>query len=162
MQNKVSYEITELETSQHPRRGVAFLISGNKRVTAKDAFDGLNQNTRSFFSTRFDQWVQGKQNDKWYHGWSRSEFGGIYTNCYVFKSKEKKLEQRLYGFLCHPIASNQRYLACILINHAVKKQHETDTVNLKDVEEIRTNIDARKAVNAFFEEIKDALDGTKY
>lgn len=156
MIDKTSYRIKVVTSNLH--RGVVFLVLDDKKVTAKHSFDKLNDNTKRHFRTRFDAWRDGKNNPKWYHGWNSSEFGGKYIRCFVFKCKERRLQQRLYGFLCNPnLFNNRGYLVCVLVTHALKKEHETDTAYLDDVEKIRklfinssTLLDLNKSINDFF------------
>ena len=139
----------------HPRRGVSFLISPNEKVTAKPVFDGLeNSNPERMLLTRFEAWVDGLLNDKWYHGWAQSQFAGKYTNCFVFKYKGKRLEQRFYGFLYNPKTkpSDHGYRLCVLIRHASKKEWETDETDLKIVEEIRTTPAVQRIIDDHFKE----------
>jgi hypothetical protein len=148
-------KIEFITLEDHPRRGVAFLISTNEKVTAKSVFDSLkNSNPERILLTRFDAWVDRLVNDKWYHGWAQSQFAGKYTNCFVFKYKEKKLEQRFYGFLCNPKAkpSERGYQLLVLIRHASKKEWEIDETDLKIVEEIRTTPAVQRIIDDHFKE----------
>ena len=142
----------EFITEDHPRRGVAFLISEDERVTAKPIFDGLKEDTRRMFKTRFDYWLSGKPYERGYHGWDKSEYQGGYVNCFVFTCRENRLAQRFYGFLCNPKPSDHGYHICILIRHASKKEHETDETDLKIVEEIRTSPIVKKVIDDYFKE----------
>ena len=145
----MKYEIEMMTEKNHPQRGVAFLVSDeDKRFTTKDTFDKLdNTKCDKSLRTRFDYWRDGQPNKKGHHGWNKSEFGGHYTKCYVFKCDQN----RFYGFLCHPRKEDApRYEACIIVKYAKKKEHETDESELKFVEEIRTNFDVQKTVQDFF------------
>jgi hypothetical protein len=159
MQNTISYKI-KLETSEHPKRGVAFLISEDRRVTAKTVFDELPINIERFFRHRFDAWKGGMINKRWYHSWDMSEFGGKYTHCFVFIHQE----DRFYGFLCNPKESDRSYQVCILVNYAEKYQHKTDETNLKSVEELRNTPTVLKVISNYFKECENenALDRTKH
>ena len=131
----------------HKKRSVAFLVCSNKKVSAKLVFDGLeNTNPERMLWVRFDSWVAGLPNKKWYHGWTQSQYKGNYTNCFVFKCKEKKLEHRFYGFLCNPKPSDHSYQVCLLIRHALKKEWETDETDLKIVEEMRNLPTVQRAI----------------
>jgi hypothetical protein len=136
----------------HQRRGVAFLISEDTRVTAKQVFDGLKENTQRMFRARFDYWIDGMPYEKGYHRWDKSEYQGKYVNCLVFTCRENRLAQRFYGFLCNPKTSDHGYHLCILIRHASKSKHETDETDLKIVEEMRTLPAVKKAIDDFFKE----------
>jgi len=137
----------------HPRRGIAFLISSNEKVTAKSVFDGLeNSNPERMLLTRFEGGIHGLPNKRWYHGWAQSQYNGNYTNCFVFKCQEKRLEHRFYGFLCNPKPSDRRYQVCVLIRHAFKKEWETDETDFKIIEEIGTTPAVQKAIDDYFKE----------
>lgn len=146
-----SYEI-DVVTTDHPRRGVAFLISTDAKVTGKPSFDRLNINSERTLRTRFDAWRDRKREKKWYHGWDQSEFQGKYTKCFVFKCKEKRSEHRFYGFLYNPKVSDPGYQICVLVVHDLKGRWETDEANLRKVETIRTTFAVQKAINDYFKE----------
>lgn len=143
----MTYQIEFITGEHHQKRGVCFLISENKRVTAKLNFDNLKKNIERLLRTRFDAW-RDRQPDKpaRYHGWNQSEFQGRYTHCFVFKAKSN----RFYGFLCNPKQSNRSYQVCVLVRHAIKKEHETDEIDLKQVEELRTTIAIQQAIADHF------------
>ena len=147
-----TYSLEFITTEDHPRRGVAFLISEDEKVVAKSAFDLLNEEVERALRTRFDAWVDGLTNKKWYHGWNQSEFRGKYTKCFVFKCKEKRSFHRFYGFLSNPRSSDPSYQVCILVNHAFKSEWETDEADLKDVEEIRMSYLVQKIIDNYFRE----------
>lgn len=147
-----TYKIELITPENHPRRGVAFLISEDKRVTAKLEFDGLTENTQRMFKTKFDYWLSRKPYREGYHGWDKSEYQGKYVNCFVFTHRENRLAQRLYGFLHNPKISNPNYQVCVLVRHASKKKHQTDETDLKIVEEMRTLPVLQKAIGDYFKE----------
>jgi hypothetical protein len=146
------YELEFVTSEYHPRRGVMFLLSEDKKVTAKSDFDNLDINIERMLRTRFDAWVDGLINKKWYHGWDQSEFEGKYSKCFVFKYKWKRLQHRFYGFLCNPKLFNLSYQVCILVNHVLKNEWETDESNLKEIEEIRIILAVQKAIQDHFKE----------
>jgi len=111
-------------------------------------FNALDRTCKRTLRTRFDHWQSGKLYKKGYHGWDKSEYGGRYTNCFVFKCQS----HRFYGFLCNPKEDNPRYQICILVGHANKEKWETDETDLKHVEEIRTTLVVQRMVKAFFKE----------
>ena len=158
------YEIVLITDKKHMRRGVAFLISTDRRVTANDAFVKFRRPIELLFRSRFDAWRDNINNPRWYHGWDKSEFGGQYTECFVFKCKDKKLQRRLYGFLCNPKIANRGYQACVLVCHAFKKEHETPLSDLQDTEAMRTTLEVQRAIREYFTEIEDGntLDRKKH
>ena len=147
-----TYKIELITPDNDPSRGVAFLISEDRRVTSKPNFDSLDENTKSMFQTRFDYWLTGKPYGRGYHRWDKSEFQGKYTNCLTFTCREERKAKRLYGFLCNRKPSNHRYCLCVLIRFASKKKRETDETDLKIVEEMRTLPPILKAVDDYFKE----------
>lgn len=148
----MGYRIEIIIGKEHGRRGVAFLVSENnedKKITGKVAFDRLNNTGDRMLRSRFDAWQSGQPNKHArYHGWDKSEYNGRYTNCFVFKYKS----HRFYGFLCNPKENNLRYQVCILVKHATKKEHETDETELKQVENIRSNLTVQRKIKDFFKE----------
>lgn len=91
-------------------------------------------------------WMDGHHRPKRYHGWNASQYGGKYTNCYVFKHVDEA--ERIYGFLCRPtVAENQNCEVCVLVLFAEKKRNETDVTELKRVEEMRTDPNVWRALN---------------
>lgn len=147
-----TYKLEFITRKDDQRRGVLFLISQDGRVTAKSVFDGLDQNIKRMFETRFDYWLSGKPYARGYHGWDKSEFQGKYTNCFVFTGREERSAKRFYGFLDNPKPADSRYRVCILVRSAAKTKNETDEIDLKIVEEIRTSPAVQKAVKHYFEE----------
>ncbi|TAN44119.1 MAG: hypothetical protein EPN22_08100 [Nitrospirae bacterium] len=127
---------------------MAFLISNDRRDSAYNFYSQLKDNDTSKrqFNSRFDNWRDG-QPDKphRYHGWNKTEFGGRYTKCFVFKYKQ----HRLYGFLCNPKDDDNRYQICILVCHAIKKDHETDKSELDYVENKRSDISIHKTIKDY-------------
>ena len=148
-----TYKIELTTTENHPKRGVAFLISDDTRITAEKSFHKLNENNKQFFNSIFDQWVGGRErpNKKWFHGWDKSQFKGKYTECFVFKcSIGRKCGHRLYGFLCKTITNRPGYLLCVLVAYALKDERETDERDLELTEILRTDQNINKAVADYF------------
>ncbi len=158
------YVLSFITREDHLRRAVISLVSSDSRITAYNEFANLSPTTDRLFRSRFDAWLDGLNNPKWYHGWDMSEFGGCYSNCFVFKCKERRKQRRLYGFLCNPKTSEKRYQACILVSHAYKNEHETDVQELANVEEIRNLFAVQKTISEFFKEIENgrSLDRKKH
>ena len=152
MASLYTYRLEFTTPESHLRRGIVFLISEDRRVTAKLGFDGLNENTQRHFRVKFDYWLSGKPYTDAYHRWDKSQYQGKYTECCVFTHKEKKVAQRLYGFLCNPKPFDPRYHICVLIRYARKTERETDETDLKIVEEMRTSPPVQQAVDDYFKE----------
>ena len=149
-----TYRLKLITPDDHPRRGVAFLISDKDvRITAEAAFKALSGNIERWFRTIFDAWIDGKTNPMWFHGWNASAFKGGYTDCFVFKKQEgKKSSHHFYGFLCHPKASSPAYLFCVLVVYVWKTQFETDEANLRRVTEISAMPAVQEAIKKYFKE----------
>ncbi len=149
-----SYNI-EVVTPNHQWRGVAFLVSADPKVTAKSIFDRFaktNKNIERAFGAKFDSWQSRIINDKWYHGWNKSAFGGKYVRCFVFKHRKDKDFHRFYGFLCHPKMNNPRFELCVLVVYANKKDYETDEPDLAETEKMREMPDIQNAIMNYFKE----------
>jgi len=147
----MDYQIEIITGDGDPRRSVAFLISENKRVTAKNAFNGLDKTAERTLRHRFDMWVSNQPGRHRYHGWNSSQFSGRYVNCFVFKCG-KNNQERFYGFLCKPKEKNQLYEICVLVVHIRKKKDETKESDLKDVKALSDNLAVRATIKNFFKE----------
>ena len=114
----------------HPRRAVAFLRhSGAAFVDAYDEFEGLDEETKDYFKTSFDYFLEDVTLTKYkhrYHGWNKWGHRGAYEKCFVFKCPP----HRLYGFLCHPKEPRDgRFYMCVLVAYGLKKKKHTDQRN---------------------------------
>lgn len=159
----IEYNIELITAKNHQRRGVAFLLSKDRRVTAKEAFKKLGETQERHLKTKFDWWVSGKIKPNSYHGWNKSESGGKYVNCYVFELRA----ERYYGFLCHPKKDDKRYQLCVLVNHDFKYRRNTDPAKLTEVEQIRVTLDIQRSIETSLEELlkekhENPLDRTKH
>lgn len=115
--------------SNGTRRAVALLrLDGNKHVNINNKFDGLKDSAKFSFKSRFDSWIDGIDLKSWYHGWSSKDHGGKYKNCFQFRY----LDDRLYGFLCHP-PSHPSFQLCILTTFVKKNEWNTDITHLDRV-----------------------------
>ena len=127
----------------HERRRIVFLASeGDKRVSAKPAFDTLDENIEVLLRQRFDAWIDGQDpKNHRYHPF-------VGTVLYVFKIQE----HRFYGFLVHPRKSDRRYEVCVLVKYAIKHKKETDNTDLKHVEDVRLTLNVSRVIDNFFKE----------
>ncbi len=144
------YKFEFMTDENHPKRSVAFLVPSNERNTAKQAFNKLGRNSELMLRSRFEAWVDRIFNKKWYHGWDQSQYQGRYTNCFVFKCSERRLEHRFYGFLCNPNPKNRSYQLCVLVIYARKREWETDEGDLKTVSGIREMPNVQKAIRDYY------------
>ncbi len=138
--------VVELVDGNPPtsRRGLAFLIcKSNPDINAKSTFDELNINRQRQIRTRFQWWLDGKVNDKWFHGWPNEP---SHKDCFVFKWKENRQNHRLYGFLCHPLTNNPRFQLCVLVSHASKNQLHTNPRELDGANKFKENEKVKKAI----------------
>jgi len=150
--SKTQYRLKFITPEDDPEKGVAFLISKDRRITAKEGFDGLRENTERHFQSKFDYWLTGKPYPQGYHGWNQNQWQGKYTKCFVFTHDEEKVAQRFYGFLSNPKPSDRRYCICVLVRYARKVRHEIDETDLKIVEEIRISPEVQKTIDEYFKE----------
>lgn len=148
----MDYKVHDINNGKkHPKRGVAFLVSDkDKKVTAKAVFDSLDKNEAPYrgLMTGFEAWQGCLVNKKRFHGWNKTEYKGRYTKCFVFKHNK----HHFYGFLCNPKENNIRYEACILVRHTNKTEWQTDETDLKQVEELRSNIPIQNLIRQFYKE----------
>jgi hypothetical protein len=140
------------------RRGLAFLeCPEDDRVTAREAYESLDDGLRRNLKSRFEYWLGGNHQDKYFHGWpnnpSRKE-------CFAFKQKEGRVHHRLYGFLMNPRPqTDPGFQVCILVSHVRKTKEDTDPADLKSVNDIRGLLEVIEAVKALFPEIKEENRG---
>jgi len=147
----MEYGIEIIAGEDHPKRRVVFLISDDRKVTAKKAFDCLDRTGERTLRRRFDMWLDNQPGRKRYHGFNSSQFNGRYTNCFVFKCG-KHNQERFYGFLRKSKERNPAYEICILVVHIKKKRDETEESDLKDVIALSETIAVQKAIKNFFKE----------
>jgi hypothetical protein len=132
------------QASQH--RSVLFIEATEMRhVNIAADFKKLPLTIQRTFLRRFDNWIDGFRNRAHYHGWEKSQYGGHYQECYVFKCQE----HRLYGFLCHPKApGDPAYECCVLAYHAFKQKWTTDETELSRAKAISENRAVMVAVHS--------------
>ncbi len=148
----MEYDLEIIAGAEYQKRSVAFLISKDRKVTAKENFDHLDKTGERTLRHRFDMWIDGQPGRHRYHTWDESAFKGEYTNCIVFKCG-KQNQERFYGFI-YPEGSDERskFQVCVLVGHTKKKKDETDECDLKDVEEIRKNLAIQELIKKIFKE----------
>jgi hypothetical protein len=140
------YSVTLVEGVQaSSHRGVCFLESGSDGdVNGKAVFDGLKAKLRNDVLSRFDYWLGGGKQDKYFHGWPGDRG---YKWCFVFKWKEAGTYHRLYGFLFHlPTSSDPGFQVCVLVSHARKNSQNTDPSELEAVMRLRNKPEVIAAV----------------
>ena len=103
-------------------------------VDAAVVFGRLDDKRERELRSRFEYWIDGGVNDKWFHGFNQDGYRG----CFVFKWKISRQHHRMYGFLCHPTTgTNRRFQLCVLASHARKNQEATDVTDLDGVNSLR-------------------------
>jgi hypothetical protein len=139
--------VAGLKRSDH--RAIAFLWSDfDDDVNAGRVFEGLRGKTARELRSRFDYWLDGGIQDRYFHGWPNS---AQYKDCWVFKWKENRKCHRLYGFLFHPTPlSTPRFQLCVLVSHATKSEWETDPAELEGAKELRENASVIAAIRKAF------------
>src|SRR5579863_9412955 len=130
------------------RRGIVFLSSErDATLDAHDVFENLDEIPKRLLLSRFDYWIDGGINDRYFHGWSDPN----YRNCFVFKWKHENQNHRMYGFLCHSKPNeNPRFQLCVLISHARKTQWETDPQELNGARNLHESAAVREAIARAF------------
>lgn len=118
--------------------------SSDSFVNVKAALDAADTGSRRGMNGSFELWIDGIDNvPHRHHGWDKSEFGGAYTRCHVFK----RPEWRIYGFKLHPVWS-PRFELCVVAHSAPKHERETDEKILRRVTQLFAQVDVVKAVKA--------------
>jgi len=145
MAEQKTYSIELIRGHEITRRGLAFLIcESDGNIDAKSVFERLRPNREREVRSRFDYWLHGGTNDKWFHGWPNNP---TYKDCFVFKWKERSQHHRLYGFLCNPLFNGKSFFRlCVLVSHATKNTWETDPAELDGVNEIKEKGEVKEAV----------------
>ncbi|MFH0958237.1 MAG: hypothetical protein V1897_05990 [Pseudomonadota bacterium] len=139
-----SYVVELVSGHKITRRGLAFLIcQGDQDVNAKVVFDMLIPKREREIRTRFDHWLDGGTNKKWFHGWPDNP---NYKDCFVFKWRENRQHHRFYGFLCHPLPLDLGFQFCVLVSHAKKNTWETNPSELDRLNEIKIRDGVRTAI----------------
>ena len=118
------------------RRAIAFLeCPEDDGINAMLIFEGMDQDTKRMVMSRFDYWIDGGVNDRWFHGWPNNP---KHKDCFVFKWNKGRLHHRFYGFLFHPMPkTNARFQVCILCSYATKNSQNTDPSELEGARVLR-------------------------
>ncbi|MBA2526976.1 MAG: hypothetical protein H0V18_14525 [Pyrinomonadaceae bacterium] len=151
-----TFKVCEIPNLQKGKdRSLAFLICPEDiGIDAKEVFDGLSPEKQRLVKDRFDYWLQRGQHKLYFHGWDNPP----YKDCFVFKWKEGRQHQRLYGFLIHPRPlTDNRLEVCVLVSHAQKNTEETDPAELSGANALRDNLDVIRAVKKAYPELSKGL-----
>jgi hypothetical protein len=133
------------------QRAVGFLESDTDlTLNGQSKFAILKPAREREVRTRFDFWISGGRNPRWFHGWPDLT---KYKECFTFKWKENRQHQRLYGFLHHPKQkTHPRFQVCVIVYHDAKNEDETDFSILNHLNELRKDALAIAAINKEFPE----------
>ena len=125
-----------LKVSAH--NAIGFLEDENDAtLNAKQKFISLEQNYDRLLRSRITYWIDlGYRAHKpdWFHGWPDLP---KYKECFVFEWDEKRVHQRLYGFLCHPKLADRAFQLCGLVFHDEKMRADTDFTLLDRINDLR-------------------------
>ena len=137
-------------------RGVVFLTCDTEKASAKVAFDSLKLKQKRTMLDRFDYWISGGKQDKYFHGWPNDP---KFKECFVFKLYYTQQWHRFYGFLCHPQpASRPRFQVCVLCSHAIKAVWETDPNELQGADALRVDPRIGAAIAMIFPDKQSGAD----
>jgi hypothetical protein len=136
------------------RRAVAFLECNpvSDEINAKTVFVGIPESRDRELRTRFDYWLDGGVNKKWFHGWDNPPKKG----CFTFKWKDKKQEHRFYGFICNPLPDFPSFQLCVLICDAPKNTWESPG-ELDEVIRLKDDLEVNKAIERFRPHLRRAI-----
>jgi hypothetical protein len=128
------------------RRAIVFLLC-NGGFNGKTAFDKLPQARNREVRNRFDHWIDGNVFPKYFHGWDVPK----YRECFSFRWKDKRVHQRLYGFICNPKRDDQRFELCVLVFHTSKTSEDTDFTILDEINRLRLDASVLAAIQNYLE-----------
>ena len=130
------------------RRGIVLpCCPEDNKIDAAVVFAGLDDKKERELRSRFDYWIEGGRNTKWFHGFNQEG----YRECCVFKWKVRRQHHRLHGFLCQPTPrTNRRFQLCVLVSHATKNQEATDTTELDGVNALRVEPSVHDGITIAF------------
>lgn len=134
----------------HRRAVLVLKYPDNKHVKAFEGREALSKSARRFFETSVDYWIGDYNQPKRFHGWNKSQFGGEYINCFVFKAKDDNSRHRFYGFLCNPLTKKPNFQVCVLVVYDTKDEDASNTANLEKVLRISNIVEIQSLVTEFF------------
>lgn len=119
------------------RRAIGLLQDpADTSIDAAARFRALRPKNERTVRARMDYWIDGGHRNEYFHGWPQNL---QYKECFVFKWAERKVNCRLYGFLCHPRKTHPSFQACILCYYDTKNRPDTDLAILDRINELRTD-----------------------
>lgn len=131
------------------RRAIGFLErEGNAALDAKTTFEALEESKDRDVRKKFDLWLSGGRNDRWFHGWPNDP---DVKECWSFRWDEKRQHHRLYGYLYHPQPQTKRYFQiCVLAYHDFKNDESTDRTILLRCMKLRSDALVQMAISLVF------------
>ncbi len=130
------------------RRAVVFLESSTEEnnIDAHSAYLGFAQDLQRGINKAFELFVDGvDSNDRRHHGWDKSQSGGRYTCCHVFKHDQT----RLYGIKGHSDTQHPRFEVCALVECAQKTKNDTDESIMKRLVMIAASQEFKRALTDY-------------
>ena len=122
-----NYKLQEIPRCfNEPKKGCVILTStDNSFVNANYEINNQHDDFKNQLLSKMGQWVTSWAtglNMDFCHGYDKSEHDGKCTNCYQFEIGF----HRLYGFLCHPLQTNRRFLLFVGVHVLEKHYWRTD------------------------------------
>jgi hypothetical protein len=125
-----------------------FLRDSDGSLNAETVFGALSIKSSRTLRDRLDFWIEGFRRDNWFHGWPSVQDS---KNCFVFKWNEQNIDQRLYGFLFHPMKiTRPEFQVCVLHTHDQKSSWETNPEHLRLSVKLRDDPSVKKAIADIF------------
>jgi hypothetical protein len=126
---------------QHTSGRAVGVLEGDPDLCA-DVLLNLPKKDWKYIQYSMDRWTSGLNGPSTrFH-----PFEG--TDYFVFKHVAQ--QHRFYGFLYHPVATNKRFLLCVLTTYAQKKEDATDPADLKRVQAWMDAPATPKAIKFFY------------
>ena len=147
------FEIVELDG--HPfgssdNRVLGILDSeGERFFNLDEEFDKSSPDIQKGINTALEMWKQNQHKPKRHHGWTATQHGGKYVNCYVFKHTAQ--QARVFGYVFHP-PQNNRVVLCCLMHYATKNEDSADTTILDELVRFGNTAEVVNAVELFYKE----------
>lgn len=140
-------------------RGVVLLRASDESLNAYPVFNSRDTSETSAqkkyartLKDRFDFWIDGGHRNNWFHGWPNH---ATYKDCFVFKWIERNIDQRIYGFLTHPMPKcKPSFQLCVLHTHTEKTRANTDTAYLDLAVQLKSSADVKRAITLAFPDMK--------
>lgn len=146
----MSYLVIPMPSNQTGMRRSVYIV-GHRGCVQATEFDAQPDKLRRPLLAVVDHWsARHGQPDqpKKYHGFDLSQYGGKFTNCFVFKRDSNSRMHRLYGYIVNP-CTNRRVQVFVAVLLTTKAQHETDIANLNRVMAVHDDPEVAAALRKF-------------